>query len=117
MSVLHYKKTTSSRDKITEAELDAGINFIMSDLTRDAYNEIVGDKNAPDLGWRLANFIKNPICIFGHTSSFICGRWGNTRVENGALRGTLHLAPAGTSPRIDEVRTLVQVGILKAVSV
>ena len=33
------------------------------------------------------------------------------------MRGHLELAPAGTSERIDEIRKLVEAGILQAVSV
>ena len=98
MSVRHYKATPLPRNSFTEAELDAGINFVMSDMTLDAHNEIVGDPKAPNLGWDWTDFVKNPIGLFGHNSSFIIGRWKHPHVENGALRGTLHLAPACTSP-------------------
>src|SRR5262249_32107840 len=43
--------------------------------------------------------------------------WRNLRVENEELRGHLELAPKGTSARIDEIISLVDAGILKAVSV
>ena len=39
------------------------------------------------------------------------------RVEAGELRGRLKLAPEGTSPRIDEIRKLVQAKVLKATSI
>ena len=44
-------------------------------------------------------------------------RWKDVRIEDSELRGRLELAPEGTSPRIDEIRRLVDAGILRAVSV
>ena len=45
------------------------------------------------------------------------GKWKGLHIEKGSLRGKLELAPAGTSDRIDEIRKLVDAGILRAVSV
>src|SRR4029077_9712217 len=45
------------------------------------------------------------------------GKWKNLRVDKKQLRGHLELAPEGTSPRIDEIRKLIEADILKAVSV
>ena len=89
-----------------------GLDFVLSDETPDRY----GDVLAAD-GWQLSNFKKNPIALFNHNSSFPIGKWKGLTVENGALRGHLELAPAGTSERIDEIRKLVEAGILRAVSV
>jgi HK97 family phage prohead protease/HK97 family phage major capsid protein len=89
-----------------------GLDFILSDETPDRYGDVLSAD-----GWELTNFKKNPIALFGHNSSFPIGRWKGLKVENGALRGHLELAPAGTSDRIDEIRKLVEAGILRAVSV
>src|SRR5262245_43881603 len=88
------------------------MEFILSDATPDRYGDII----IAD-GWDLKNFQKNPIALFNHDSNFPVGRWEGLRVENGALRGHLKLAPEGTSPRLDEIRKLVDAGILRAVSV
>jgi hypothetical protein len=45
------------------------------------------------------------------------GTWSDVRVENGQLRGKLNFAAPGTSPRIDEMRSLLEQGILRAASV
>ena len=68
-------------------------------------------------GWSLENFKSNPIALFNHNPSFVIGRWSGVRIEKAALRGHLELAPAGTSERIDEIRRLIDAGILRAVSV
>ena len=89
-----------------------GREFVLSDETPDRMGDIVLSK-----GWELDNFKKNPIALFGHRSDFPIGRWRDLRVENNSLRGHLELAPPGTSDRIDEIRKLVEAGILRAVSV
>jgi HK97 family phage prohead protease len=93
-------------------EAHVGGDFILSDATPDRYDDVIDPE-----GWDLRNFSKNPIALFNHDSNFPIGRWTNLRVENGALRGRLTLAPEGTSARHDEIRTLVKCGVLKAVSV
>jgi HK97 family phage prohead protease len=96
----------------THAETVQGMEFVLSDETPDR----IGDIIMAD-GWDLQNFVKNPIALFNHIPSFIVGKWKGLRTDNGALRGYLELAPAGTSGRIDEIRKLVEAGILRAVSV
>jgi HK97 family phage prohead protease/HK97 family phage major capsid protein len=89
-----------------------GTEFVLSDATPDRYGDVV-DPN----GWVTDNFKKNPIALFNHNADFPVGKWRNLRTERGALRGDLQCAPAGTSARIDEIRKLMEAGILKAVSV
>ena len=96
----------------TVAERGDGMEFVLSDATVDRYGDIV----EPD-GWQLAKFKKNPIALFGHSSSFPIGTWENVRVEGGRLLGRLAMAAQGTSARIDELRGLVEQGVLRAVSV
>src|SRR6516164_5749859 len=89
-----------------------GMEFVLSDESPDRMGDVILSD-----GWQLSNFRRNPIALFGHRPDFIVGRWANLRVENKSLRGHLALAPEGTSARIDEIRKLVEAGILKAVSV
>lgn len=89
-----------------------GLEFVLSDDTPDRYGDVVEAK-----GWDLSWFKKNPIALFGHDNSFPIGVWENVRVEGGKLIGRLKFAEAGTSARIDELRSLVQQKILRAVSV
>lgn len=96
----------------THAEIVQGMEFVLSDETPDRMGDIISSK-----GWDLDNFRKNPVALFNHRSDFPVGVWENLRAADGALRGHLKLAPLGTSERIDEIRKLVEAGILKAVSV
>ena len=89
-----------------------GHTFVLSDEQVDRYGDVIMAD-----GWQLKNFKKNPIALFGHQTSFPIGNWKNVRVEGNRLLGDLELAAEGTSARIDELRRLVDQGILKAVSV
>lgn len=91
---------------------DGSLEFVLSDETLDRYGDIVEAS-----GWVLTNFRKNPIALFGHSSSFPIGTWTNIRIEGGKLVARLKLAARGTSARIDELIGLVEQGILRAVSV
>lgn len=96
----------------THAETVSGLEFVLSDETPDRMGDVIMAE-----GWDLANFTKNPIALFNHRSDFPIGRWKNLRTAKGALRGHLEIAPEGTSARIDEIRKLIDAGILRAVSV
>jgi len=89
-----------------------GMEFILSDATADRYDDSIVAE-----GWDLKNFVRNPIALFNHNSDFPIGRWEKLLVKDGALRGHLQVAPKGTSARIDEIRALIDAGILRAVSV
>lgn len=96
----------------TVASNGDGLEFVLSDATVDRYGDIVDPS-----GWMLANFRKNPIALFGHSGGFPIGTWSNIRVEGEKLIGRLNLAAKGTSARLDEIISLVEQGILRAVSV
>src|SRR5258705_8068521 len=104
--------TTSIIYKTVASDKTRGLEFVLSDATPDRYNDIILTS-----GWELENFKKNPIALFSHVGSFPVGTWKSVRVEDNALRGNLVLAKEGTSDRIDEIRKLVDAGILCAVSV
>jgi HK97 family phage prohead protease/HK97 family phage major capsid protein len=105
------RKVTEVIHKTHAAEV-SGMEFVMSDETSDRMSDVIMSD-----GWDLEAFQKNPIALFGHRSDFPIGKWKNLRVENKQLRGHLEMAPEGTSQRIDEIRRLIDAGILKAVSV
>src|SRR3954468_15948733 len=98
--------------KVTKAKDGGGFDFILSDATVDRYGDIIKTD-----GWVLENFQKNPIALFNHSAMLPIGSWSNIEVKDEALRGTLMLAKAGTSDRIDEIRALVDADILRSVSV
>jgi HK97 family phage prohead protease/HK97 family phage major capsid protein len=96
----------------THADTVNGMEFVLSDETPDRMGEIISSD-----GWVLTNFKKNPIALFNHNSNWPIGTWRNLRIENQSLHGQLEQAPMGTSDRIDEIRKLIDAGVLKAVSV
>jgi HK97 family phage major capsid protein/HK97 family phage prohead protease len=99
--------------KVTVAKAAGNeLSFVLSDEARDR----MGDEIRAD-GWNLKNFQKNPIALFNHSSNFPIGFWRNVRIDGKQLIGDLTLAAEGTSARIDEIRRLVEQGILRAVSV
>ena len=88
------------------------LDFVISDGTLDRHGTRINPK-----GWDLRNFKKNPIALFGHDSRFPIGTWSNIRTEGDRLVATLVLAARGTSDRLDEIISLVEQGVLRAVSV
>jgi HK97 family phage major capsid protein/HK97 family phage prohead protease len=98
----------------TTVALAAGgpLTFVLSDATKDRMGDIIDPK-----GWQLDNFKSNPMALFNHNSSFPIGTWEDVKVQGGRLIGKLKLAARGTSDRIDEIISLVEQGILRAVSV
>jgi HK97 family phage prohead protease len=98
----------------TTVALAAGdpLTFVLSDATKDRMGDVIEPK-----GWQLDNFKQNPMALFNHNSSFPIGTWEDVKVQGGRLIGKLKLAARGTSDRIDEIISLVEQGILRAVSV
>lgn len=103
MSIVH---------KATAAAVGPDLEFVLSDATVDRMGDVVDPA-----GWDLKWFRKNPIALFGHSSGFPIGTWTDIRVEGGKLMARLRFASEGTSQRIDELRRLVEQGVLRAVSV
>ena len=91
---------------------DDPLEFVLSDATPDRFGDIVEPK-----GWQTDAFLKNPIALFNHDKSFPIGRWENLKSGDKDLRAHLVLAPKGTSARHDEIRRLIEAGILRASSV
>ena len=112
---LHWEERAASKDSVvhkTHSEDVQGMEFVLSDETPDRMGDIITAS-----GWVFENFNKNPIALFNHRADFPIGRWENLRIEGTSLRGRMIMAPAGTSSRIDEIRKLIDAGILRAVSV
>jgi len=92
------------RTTVTPGE---GLDFVISDDTKDRH----GTRINPG-GWQFGDYV--PV-LFGHDGIPV-GLWENLRVEKGRLLGRLKLGREGSSDRIDEIRSLVDQGILRAVS-
>lgn len=105
---MHYRTTVSAGD---------GFDFVISDGSMDRH----GTRINPN-GWDLSEFSKSPIALWAHgrdpvRGTLPIGRWENLRVEAGKLIGRLVLADEKTGTFVDEIRSLVKQGILRAVSV
>lgn len=86
--------------------------FICSTDTEDRYGDVI------EQNWELRNFKNNPIALFNHDADQIIGSWRDVHVDSkGRLRGILRMAMEGTSALVDAVRSLLQQGIIRAVSV
>ncbi|GGD30840.1 phage major capsid protein [Aureimonas glaciei] len=101
----------------TTVSAGAGTEFVISDGSRDRH----GTRLNPG-GWDLANFLRNPVALFAHGrdathGTIPIGTWSDVRIAGGKLLGKLVFAAQGTSARIDELRSLAEQGILRAVSV
>jgi hypothetical protein len=99
---MHY------RDSFSEG---SGDEFVLSDGSRDRHGTRINPA-----GWDLTEFRKHPAAFFGHGGVPI-GTWADVRVAGGKLLGRLVMAKKGSSARLDELRSLVEQGILRAVSV
>lgn len=86
--------------------------FVMSDATVDRMGDVI-----EPTGWKLDNFLRNPIALFAHDSNLPVGNWKNVRVQGGQLIGEIDFLPVGKSPRVDEIAAFVDAKMLRAVSV
>jgi len=85
--------------------------FVMSDASIDRMGDVIEQD-----GWQLANFQRNPIALFGHSSGFPIGTWADVAVKDGRLTGRLELMPP-VSDRLREIHAAIEAGVLRAVSV
>jgi HK97 family phage prohead protease len=90
---------------------DDPLEFVMSDGSVDRMGDVID----PD-GWRLDNFRRNPVALFGHDPGFPIGRWADVGVRRGRLTGRLDLMEP-VSERLREIHAAVNGGVLRAVSV
>jgi HK97 family phage major capsid protein/HK97 family phage prohead protease len=98
--------------KAVAQEPGSGLRYVMSDDSVDRMGEVIEAS-----GWDLSRFAGNPMLLFNHDKNAPLGRWRDVRVEGNRLVGRAEFAKAGTSARIDEIRSLAEQGLLPAVSV
>ena len=87
-------------------------NFVLSSAATDRHGDTIDQSS-----WNLKNFKKNPIALWQHNANVVIGKWADVRVEGNKLLGRLVMAARGTSRIVDELRSLLEQDILKAVSV
>lgn len=86
--------------------------FVLSDATVDRLGDVVEPR-----GWKLDRLVSEPIALFNHNRDHIIGMWKDVRVQGGKLIGRLVWDTGGKSPLTEHLRSLVQQGILRTVSV
>lgn len=104
---MQTKFFTGVIEKSSDGDKDGTFILSTEDIDRD------GDIILAD-GWRLDNFIKNPIALWQHDHKQPIGKWSNFRIEGKRLIADLKLA--GTNLAL-MAKQLIDEGILKAVSV
>ena len=99
-----------TRDKTSTAT--RSVRFVASDESVDRYGDIIRAD-----GWKLENFRKNPVLLFGHNSRELpIGKVSEVEVIGKRLEATAEF-PEGMSEFADTVWRYVDAGLLKAVSV
>jgi HK97 family phage prohead protease len=68
-------------------------------------------------GCQLDNYRKNPVWLWSHDPLTPVGRSTQIGVQGAALNAKVAFAPAGVSPKADEVRGLVKSGVISAASI
>lgn len=105
------RAATITRDKTSTAT--RSIRFVASDESVDRYGDIIRAA-----GWRLENFRKNPVLLFGHQSRNLpIGKVAEVGVVGTQLEATAEFMPEGMSDFADECFRAVDAGFLNAVSV
>lgn len=101
---------------IERAAIDSGqrrLSFVASDETVDRYGDIIRAS-----GWKLENFRRNPILLFGHDSDELpIGRVPNVYVDGTRLIADVEFMPEGMNDFADDVWKALDGGFLQAVSV
>lgn len=89
------------------------VEFVLSTASEDRG----GDTIAQD-GWRLENYKKNPVILWGHDQRIPpIGRGHNVRVSKGILKADIEFATAEQHPFAETVYQLVRGGFVNAGSV
>ena len=91
------------------------IRFVFSDESVDLLGDVISAK-----GWKLAEFMQNPIALFGHDGSRpenVIGRAHDVGAKGKQLLGDIEFAGPDINPTADMVFRLYKGGFMKAVSV
>lgn len=111
-SNLRTRDARIEREKLDGAKSDRrAIAVTASTDAIDSWGEVV------DQSWDLSRYERNPIVLWQHDRCEPIGTAENVRIEDGALKATLVLAPEGVTEDADKAWALIEAGILRAVSV
>jgi HK97 family phage prohead protease len=93
---------------------DGTVDVVASDGTVDRYGDVI----EPD-GWDLTAYHRNPVILVDHDYrvSRIVGAAERAEILDGALLVRIRLDPAGSNPTAGMVRSRLEAGSLRTVSV
>jgi HK97 family phage prohead protease len=95
------------------ADSDRTFTFTISSASVDRMGDTIAVA-----GWRLDNFKRNPVVLWGHDGSMLpVGRATSVWVQGGKLKAKAVLAPADVSQYAERVRSMIAQGYLAATSV
>lgn len=96
------------------AESDTGtFEVVITTENIDRYQEIIKLD-----GWDTANYMKNPVVLWGHDSRSIpIGITTNIEVRDGKMIARGKFAPASANPFAQQIRALYDLGMMRATSV
>lgn len=95
------------------ADGDRTFTFTISSATVDRMGDTIAVA-----GWRLDNFKRNPVVLWGHDGSMLpVGRASSVWIQNGRLKAKAVLAPPEVSQYAERVRGMIAAGFLTATSV
>ena len=87
--------------------------FTLSTGNPDREGDVIDQR-----GWRLDNFMKNPVVLWAHDyKQPPLGRWLNPTVVGNALVADAERTPAGMNPFADMIWSMVDAGFVNSVSV
>lgn len=88
------------------------VRAICSTATPDRHGDVIDQT-----GWDLTSFRRNPVILFGHDQADPVARATSIGIENGKLVADIAFPAEGTVRRSDYVWSLIEAGVLSAVSV
>ena len=102
--------------KAATAEVDPAtprtMRFVASDESVDRYGDVIVAK-----GWQLDQFRKNPVLLWSHDSTDPIGTVPEVEVKGKRLIATARFHPEGVNKQADKIAKLVELRLLRAVSV
>lgn len=109
---LRTRELPFEREKLSDDKpARRAVRVVASTDAIDSWGEII------EQSWNLERFQKNPIVLYQHDRWEPIGSAEDVAVEDGALKATLVLAPAGLSAAADKAWGLIEAEILRTVSV
>lgn len=103
---------TTKHIKASIQSIDDKVSFIASTSAEDRMGDVIDQK-----GWKLDNYKKNPVILFGHDHDKPIGRATNVYMKDGNLAIDVEFMPEEVDSFAAKIGRMVKAGFLNAVSV